>query len=349
MGAEKLSFASDYMVGAHPRVMERLVQTNLLETAGYGLDPFCEAAREKIRAACACPDAAVHFLVGGTQVNAVTLGALLRPYEGVIAPASGHIAQHEAGAIELGGHKVLILPHVNGKLMPVELRRYLEAFYADENHEHMVAPGVVCLSQPTEYGTLYSLRELRSIKELCKTYGLSLYIDGARLACALASSGNDVTLPELALLCDAFTIGGTKCGALFGEAVVIPDGKRLPHFFTVIKQHGALLAKGRLLGVQFDALFTGGLYEEIGRAEIETASALRAGLERRGVRLLYGSVTNQLFPVLENGFMERLSRRVDFSFWEKYDEKHTAVRFATSWATTMEDVEALLRAWDETA
>ncbi|MBR5382050.1 MAG: low specificity L-threonine aldolase [Oscillospiraceae bacterium] len=347
METEKLSFASDYMEGAHPRVMERLVQTNPVKTTGYGLDPFCEEARKKIRAACACPGAAVQFLVGGTQANAVTLGALLRPYEGVAAAGSGHISVHEAGAVELGGHKVLALPQVNGKLMPQELRRYLEAFYADENHEHMVFPGVVYLSQPTEFGTLYSLQELRAIKELCRTYGLRLYVDGARLACALGCPENDVTLPELAMLSDAFYIGGTKCGALFGEAVVIPDQKSLPHFFTVVKQHGALLAKGRLLGVQFDALFTDGLYEQIGRTTVENAAILRRGLEQRGVRLLYGSPTNQLFAVLENGFMERLSRKVDFAFWKKYDEKRTVVRLATSWATTKRDVEELLDVWDE--
>ena len=341
-GGDRLAFASDYMEGAHPRILGRLVETNLLKTAGYGLDPFSDAARTKIRTACAAPEADVFFLVGGTQTNAVMIDALLRPWQGVIAADSGHIAIHEAGAIEFGGHKVLTLPQINGKLAPAAVDACLSAWQKDENRDHMVMPGLVYLSQPTEFGTLYSREELAQISRLCREFGIPLYIDGARLAYALACPENNVMLPDLADLCDAFYIGGTKCGALFGEAVVIPKHDSLPHLFTMIKQHGALLAKGRIAGLQFDTLFTDNLYSEIGRTAINAAAKIRTALLRKGYRLAFPSPTNQLFPLLENRQAERLSEHIDMSFWERVDENHVIMRIATSWATRDEDISRLI-------
>lgn len=341
---DRLFFASDYQEGAHPAILQRLCEMNLNKCPGYGTDDYCASAREKIRAACACPDAAVHFLVGGTQTNAVVIGALLRSYQGVIAAESGHISVHEAGAIELGGHKVLALPHRLGKLDAGTIRDYCEAFRNDGNHDHMVMPGLVYLSQPTEFGTLYSRTELTAIRAVCREYGMPLYVDGARLAYALACPENDVSLPDLARLCDVFYIGGTKCGALFGEAVVLPDPALLPHFFTIVKQHGALLAKGFLLGVQFDTLFTDELYLRIGAPALRAADQMRDAFRNAPYRLAFDSPTNQVFVVLENELMERLSQSVSFSFWERFDETHTVVRFAASWATTQEETARLLDA-----
>ena len=341
---KKLSFASDYMKGAHPAILERLVQTNLTETAGYGHDPFSDAARQKIRRACGCPRAQVEFLVGGTQTNATVIDALLRSWQGVISAETGHIATHEAGAIEAGGHKVLTLPHTDGKLAPETVRAYLQCFHADANRDHMAAPGMVYISQPTEYGTLYSKKDLQDLREICDEYGIPLYLDGARLAYALACPENDVTLCDLAALCDVFYIGGTKCGALFGEAVVIPDPDRIPAFFTIIKQHGALLAKGRILGIQFDTLFTDGLYERIGQAAMAAAARIRTALAEKGYRQCFGSPTNQIFCIMENGQLEEFGRKVAYSFWEKYDDTHTVIRLATDWGTTEEETEALIRA-----
>ena len=341
---DKLYFGSDYQQGAHPAILRRLVDTNLDKHPGYGTDDCCAAAREKIRAACQCPDAAVHFLVGGTQTNATVIDALLRSYQGVIAPETGHISTHEAGAIEFGGHKVLTLPHQLGKLSAETIDSYCMAYWKDGNREHMVMPGMVYLSQPTEYGTLYSLRELTAIRQVCDKWSIPLYVDGARLAYALACPENDVTLADLARLCHVFYIGGTKCGALFGEAVVAPDPATLPHFFTIIKQHGALLAKGWLLGEQFDVLFTDGLYEALGRNAQETAGRLRQILSNYPTA--FPSPTNQVFILLENREMERLAEQVVFGYWEAYDESHTVVRLATSWATTeaeLDQLEAVLK------
>ena len=338
----RLSFASDYMEGAYPCILERLQQTNLLKTAGYGLDSFSESARSKIRECCAAPDADIFFLIGGTQTNAVIIDAFLRPWQGVIAPVSGHIAVHEAGAVEFGGHKVLALPQTDGKLSCEIIASCLSAWKEDENRNHMVMPGLVYLSQPTEFGTLYSRKELEHISRVCHDFGIPLYVDGARLAYALACPENDVTLPALAEFCDAFYIGGTKCGALFGEAVVIPKHNTLPHFFTIMKQHGALLAKGRIAGIQFDTLFSDGLYSEIGRIAIDSASRIRAALLEKGYCLAFPSPTNQLFPLLENRQAERLSEKVDMSFWERVDENHVIMRLATSWATRDDDVSHLI-------
>ena len=338
-----LYFASDYQEGAHPAVLRALVETNLEHTAGYGEDPYCRSAREKICRACGCPEAAVYFLVGGTQTNATVIDALLRSYEGVVAAETGHIATHEAGAIEFGGHKVLTLPGRDGKLDAGDLRGYLEANRADGNRDHMVHPALVYLSQPTELGTLYSLGELTEIHRACRDFGLRLYVDGARLSYALASGENDVTLEDLCRLTDVFYIGGTKCGALLGEAVVARDPGVLDHFFPIIKQHGALLAKGRVLGVQFDALFTDGLYESIGRSAVAAADRIRAALEKAGIPQAFVCSTNQVFPLLEDSRAEALQQQVAASFWEKPDSAHTILRLAASWATTEEEVAALER------
>ncbi|MBR0456088.1 MAG: aminotransferase class V-fold PLP-dependent enzyme [Firmicutes bacterium] len=339
---QKLSFASDYLEGAHPAILERLQETNFLKTQGYGLDPFSESARQKIRAACKCPKAEIHFLTGGTQANATVIDALLNNYQGVLSSNQGHISVHEAGAIELGGHKVLALPNKEGKIDPAVLRQWLVDFENDANHDHMVFPGMVYISHPTEFGTLYTLRELEEISSICKSYNLPLYMDGARLAYGLACAGNDVMLPDIARLCDVFYIGGTKCGALFGEAVVITRSNLIPHFFTIVKQHGALLAKGRITGLQFDTLFTNDLYFRIGKTAIDASERIRTWLKENGYRFRYDSPTNQLFVIMDNDKLEKLGESVEYSFWEKYDDAHTVIRFATSWATADEDVDVLI-------
>lgn len=336
-----ISFENDYSTGAHPRILEALAATNLEPASGYGSDRFCVSARERIRAACDDPTADVFFLVGGTQANAVTISALLGGHEGVIAADTGHIAVHEAGAIEATGHKVLTLPEHDGKLRAADVAAYLDTFYADASFDHMVFPGMVFIAHPSELGTLYSLAELEELSALCRRAGIPLYLDGARLAYGLAAPDTDVTLADIARLCDAFYIGGTKCGALCGEAVVFPRGGMPKHFLTHAKQHGALLAKGRLLGVQFDTLFTDGLYDEVGRHAIEAAAELRRILAEAGCTFFRESPTNQQFVVLENAQMEALAERVRFSFWERVDAHRTAVRFVTSWSTTPNDLAAL--------
>lgn len=335
-------FASDYTSGAHPAILKVLVETNPLKSPGYGADSFSDSARNKIRAACACPDAEVHFLVGGTQTNATAIDAMLLPYQGVIAADSGHISVHEAGAIERNGHKILTLPHKLGKIAAADIEQLVSDYNNDENRDHMVMPGMVYISHPTEYGTLYTRSELEDISRVCHANNLPLYLDGARLAYALAGPENDVTLKDLARFCDVFYIGGTKCGALFGEAVVITQKGSIPHFLTIMKQHGAVLAKGRLLGLQFDTFFTDDLYLHIGAAAISAANRIKAAFLHAGYRLLFDSPTNQIFVVLENTQMEVLAEKVQFSFWEKYDDTHTVVRLATSWATTEDEVNRLI-------
>jgi len=341
--APRASFTSDYMEGAHPAILQRLAETNLVKTEGYGLDPYSDSARKKIRTACQAPQADIHFLIGGTQANATVIDALLESYQGVLSSDQGHINVHEAGAIEMGGHKVLTLPNKNGKIDPADLVRLLEDFENDSNHDHMVFPGMVYISQPTESGTMYSLKELTQISGICRKWNLPLYLDGARLAYALACSENDVTLPDIARLCDVFYIGGTKCGALFGEAVVIPDPDLIPRFFTIVKQHGALLAKGRIAGIQFETLFTDDLYFRIGETAIRTSDRIRGWLKDHGFRFLIDSPTNQIIIVLDNMRLQRLAASADYSFWERVDDDHTAIRLATSWATTDEDVDLLLQ------
>lgn len=337
-----LSFSCDYNEGAHPLLLEKLIATNMEQVSGYGSDPYCESAKEKIKKACDCPDADVWFLVGGTQTNSTVIASMLKNHEGVISAKTGHIACHEAGAVEYTGHKVLEIPGHDGKIHGDELEDFIETFYNDESHEHMVFPGMVYISHPTEYGTLYTEAELKEISSICKKYELPLFLDGARLGYGLMSYQTDVTLPMLSKYCDVFYIGGTKVGALCGEAVVFTKNNTPKYFLNTIKQHGALLAKGRLLGIQFDTLFTDDLYFKISRHAIAMAEKLKEGFRKKGYHFLLDSPTNQQFVILENEEMERLRKHVDFSFWEKYDDTHTVVRFATSWATTPESIDALM-------
>ena len=337
-----LYFVNDYSEGAHEKVLQHLIDTNREQLPGYGTDHYCEEAKEKIKKACDCEDAEVFLLTGGTQTNQIVIDTMLQPYEGVVAAQTGHVSTHEAGAIEFTGHKVLTLPEKEGKISAADLKNLVETFYGDENHEHMVFPGMVYISHPTEYGTLYTKKELTALSAVCREYKLPLFVDGARLIYGLVSKETDVTLQDIAKLCDVFYIGGTKAGALCGEAVVFTGNSMPKHFLTRVKQHGALLAKGRLVGVQFDALFTDDLYLEAGRNAIETAAVLKKGLKEKGYQLYIDSPTNQQFVILENSRMEELKKEVQFSFWEKSDDTHTVVRFATSWATRMEDVDKLL-------
>ncbi len=336
-----VSFESDYINGAHPEIIKRLTETNLEPLSGYGMDPYCESAKEKIRLAVGLEDADVEFLVGGTQTNAVIISTMLTGYEGVIAATTGHVSLHEAGAIEYTGHKVLELPQVNGKLVPEELRRFLKRFWSDGNHDHMTFPGMVYLSHPTEYGTLYTKQELTEISDICHEYQIPLFLDGARLGYGLMSRDIDLTLRDIAGLCDVFYIGGTKVGALCGEAVVFTKDNKPKQFVTCIKQRGALLAKGRLLGIQFDTLFTDDLYFRISRHAIDMAEKLKEIIRSHGLSLLLDSPTNQQFVILENEQLKKLQQKVAFSFWESYDDTHTVVRLATSWSTTEEDLRAL--------
>lgn len=336
-----LFFENDYGEGAHPAVLAHLAETNMEHLSGYGVDPYCASAKEKILNACGCPEGDVFFLVGGTQTNAVVIGSLLRRHEGVVAANSGHVSVHEAGAIEYTGHKVLEIGQENGKINAGELRAYVERFYGDGNHEHMVFPGMVYISHPTEYGTLYTKAELEAISGVCRAWKIPLYVDGARLGYGLASEETDVTLEDMARYADVFYIGGTKVGALCGEAVVFPHGAPV-YFMTMVKQQGALLAKGRLLGVQFDALFTDNLYLQISKNAIQTADRLKQALKEKNYQLLLDSPTNQIFVILEDEKLEELKKHVRYSFWEKSDDTHTVIRLATSWATTMEDVEKLI-------
>ena len=336
-----ISFESDYIAGAHPKILERLSETNMEALIGYGEDKYCQMAEEKIKKACKRPDAKVHFLVGGTQTNQVVISSMLADYEGVIAATSGHISVHEGGAIEFTGHKVLTLQAIDGKLNAQDIDEYVTTFYNDGNHEHIVFPGMVYISHPTEYGTLYSKSELTAISNICKKHNIPLFLDGARLGYGLASRQTDVTLPDIAELCDVFYIGGTKVGALCGEAVVFTHNNTPKHFITKMKQRGALLAKGRLLGIQFDTLFTDNFYMEISRHAIEMAERLKSLLKEKGYRFYLESPTNQQFIILNNEQMSKLAQNVCFSFWEKYDDLHTIVRFATSWSTTDDDLKEL--------
>lgn len=338
-----LSFESDYTVGAHEKILSRMQELNMVQQKGYGGDGICESAKDKIRKACGCEEAQIHFLVGGTQTNSIVIASMLERYEGVVAAQTGHVSVHEAGAIEYTGHKVLEIPGHDGKIDAGELSGWLKTFWEDGNREHMVFPGMVYISHPTEYGTLYSLKELQEISGICKEYGIPLYLDGARLGYGLASAETDVSLPDIARYCDVFYIGGTKVGALFGEALVFTKKNMPKHFMTMVKQQGGLLAKGWLLGLQFDTLFTDGLYYEISKNAIDTAELIKKGFQEKGYELLIDSPTNQQFIIMENETIERLKSKVAFSFWGKYDESRTVVRFATSWATRREDAEELCR------
>ena len=335
-----VNFESDYIAGAHPKLMQRLLETNLEPGAGYGDDRWSRSAERKILDACGCPDGSVFFLSGGTQVNVVAISALLRPWEGVVTAETGHIHVHEAGGLEAIGCKLLLLPERDGKLTAAAVRELTETVLADENREHVVWPGVVYVTNPTEWGSLYTRRELEDIAAVCRQYGLRLYLDGARLAYGLASRAADLDLKTIAALCDAFYIGGTKCGALCGEALVFPHGAPA-HFANYTKKRLAMLAKGRVFGVQFDALFTDGLYWEIGRHGIEAAERLKEILRRHGLPMFRETPTNQQFVVLENEALVRLREQVAVSYWSRADETHTVVRLATSWSTTEADLETL--------
>lgn len=336
-----LSFETDYIQGAHPRLLERLATTNWEPQSGYGEDVYCAAAKEKIRAAFGCPEADVFFLVGGTQTNAVVIDTVLRAGEGVLAAENGHVAVHEAGAIEYTGHKVLPLPGHDGKVDAADVQAYLDKFYGDATWPHMVAPGMVYISHPSEFGTLYTKAELTALSQVCRRAGIPLFLDGARLGYGLMSRDTDVTAADIARLCDVFYVGGTKVGALCGEAVVFPRGDMPPRFLTLVKQHGALLAKGRLLGVQFDALFTDDLYWQISRRAIDMAEQLKTLFRNKGYPFARETPTNQQYILLEDARLAELQQGVVCSFWEKPDTTHTVVRFCTSWATTAEELRQL--------
>ena len=337
-------FNSDYLEGAHPALMAKLNETNMVQTVGYGEDEYCAAARVKIQNACQAPEADVHFLVGGTQTNTTVIAAVLRPWQGVLCAVSGHINCHEAGAIESTGHKVITLPTTNGKITAQQVQEYVEWHRNDESTEHIVQPGMVYISYPTEGGTLYSKAELTELYDVCRRYGLPLFIDGARLGYGVMADGADLTLPEIARLCDVFYIGGTKVGALFGEAAVFTKHNMPRYFSTIAKQHGALLAKGRLLGLQFDTLFTDDLYFRISKHAINMAMQIRDAFDARGLQFYLHSPTNLQFLIMENKAVRALQQKIAFHTWGKVDEEHSVARFATSWSTTQEDVDALIDA-----
>ena len=337
-------FQCDYNEGAHPRIMERLMETNFEQTVGYGEDHYCAAAREAVRKAVGREDVDVHFLVGGTQANATVISSILRPHQGVLCATTGHINVHETGAIEHSGHKVLAVEAENGLLSAESIREAVEAHYAEDGPEHMVQPGMVYVSFSSEVGTVYSLAQLKAVSDVCHEYGLPLFIDGARMGYGLASEGCDVTLADIAALADVFYLGGTKQGALFGEAVVIVNPSLKKDFRYFIKQNGGMLAKGRLLGIQFLTLFEDGLYFQLSEHAVSQAMRIRDAFESKGFGFLVQSPSNQQFPILDNATMERLSSDFLFSFWQKVDDTHSAVRFCTSWATRPEAVDALIAA-----
>lgn len=339
-----VSFESDYNNGVQPEILHRLIDTNDEQTSGYGNDPYCELAKEKIRHACQMGNAEIYFLIGGTQTNTTMIDALLAPGEGVIAADTAHINVHEAGAVEAFGHKVLTLPSSDTKLTVQQVADYMERFLADPSHEHEVQPGMVYITLPTEMGLVYSQKELGALYDVVRRYHLSLYVDGARLGYGLAAEDTDMTLPFLAHHCDAFYIGGTKVGAMFGEAVVFSQQQPPRGFFTTIKRHGALLAKGRMLGLQFDTLFTDDLYGRISRHAIDMAMRMKALFRKYGIKLAIDSPTNQQFVILTPGQQQRLAQSIVFEVWEQKDDKQLICRFVTSWATTDEDLTALEKA-----
>ncbi len=336
-----IRFDCDYLEGAHPLILERLLQTNMEQTVGYGCDPYCENAAKLIKKACGRDDCDVHFLVGGTQTNTTVISAVLRPHQGVICAHTGHINVHESGAIESTGHKVISLSAENGKITAKQIEDCRNAHWNDECHEHMVQPAMVYISQSTEQGTVYTKSELEEIYSVCRKYGLILYIDGARLGYALACDECDMTLADIASNCDAFYIGGTKVGALFGEALVINDSNLKKDFRYFIKQKGGLLAKGRLLGIQFETLFENGLYFEISAHAIECAKKIKEIFVNHGCDFLSDSATNQQFPILTNAEINELRKDFSFETWCAIDNEKSAVRFCSSWATTDENIKAL--------
>ena len=342
-----IRFNCDYLEGAHPRILEKMLETNFVQTPGYGEDEYCERAREIIKEKCGTPDAYVQFLVGGTQTNLTVIALILRPYQGVLSASTGHINVHETGAIEATGHKVLALPSETGKITAAQVQEFYDAHWADESHEHIVQPGMVYISHPTENGTLYTKEELKALYETCQKLGLPVFLDGARLGYGLMSEGSDLNWEEIAAYTDVFYIGGTKVGALFGEAVVITNPALTKDFRYMIKQRGGMLAKGRLLGIQFMTLLEDGLYEEIAGKAVKQAMRLKEAFLEKGYPLLYDSYTNQQYPIMSNSQLEQLREKYSFEMWEKLDEEYSAVRFCTSWATKDEDVESLIVDLDE--
>lgn len=338
-----LNFSCDYLQGCHPKILEKLIETNKELTSGYGTDQYSSSAKNKILQRCGCPNGEVFLLVGGTQTNAIVIKSLLKSYQGVIAADTGHITVHEAGAIEMGGHKILSIPNSEGKITALDVLRICEGYYNDENHEHMVMPGMVYISFPTEVGTLYSKKELESLSEVCKKYNLPLFLDGARLGYGLEAFDNDLTIEDIARLTDVFYIGGTKVGALFGEALVFPKANLIPGFFSIIKQNGALLAKGRMLGLQFDTLFTDNLYFEISKNAIEKAEILKKALKDNGYKFYIDSPTNQIFIVMNKEKLNILKQKIIYSFWENLSDGNVVIRITTSWSTTNQEVEELLK------
>lgn len=337
-----IRLACDYQEGCLPAILERLQETNLVPAPGYGEDEFSENARRLIREACRAPEARVFFLEGGTQTNSIAIHAILAGYEGVLSAESGHIAVHEAGALEARGHKVITLPQKDGKISAASIEKWMEAFLRDTSKDHVVQPGMVYISQPTEFGTLYSLAELEDISAVCCRYGLPLFIDGARMAYGLASEANDAGLSDIARLADVFYIGGTKCGALIGEALVVTNPALMKHFFTLQKQQGAVLAKGRLLGINFEVLMSGTTYVDAGRHGVELAQKIRAALLEKGYELYVDSRTNQIFAWLTDEDLKHIGEKAAISIWERRDDGKTLCRFCTSWATREEDVDAVI-------
>ncbi|MGN1193304.1 MAG: threonine aldolase family protein [Dorea sp.] len=338
-----IRFQCDYAEGAHPSILKKLEETNFDQTAGYGMDPYCDSARERIKKLCNNENVDVHFLVGGTQTNFTVISSVLRPYQGVIAAHTGHINVHETGAVEATGHKVLPILSEDGKITAAQVREMCNAHWDDADHEHMVQPGMVYISHPTENGTLYHQEELQALYDTCREFDLPLFLDGARLGYGLMSEASDLTLEDIARFTDVFYIGGTKVGALFGEAVVITKPELKRDFRYMIKRSGGMLAKGRLLGIQFDILFAEGLYFEISKHADDLAMRLKEAFIKKGYPLRYDSYTNQQFPILPDEHLEKLKGKYAYGFWEKIDDAHSAVRFCTSWATREEAVEELIR------
>lgn len=337
-----IRFECDYLEGAHPKILELLYSTNLEQTPGYGTDVYCEKARTIIREKCGMPDCDVHFLVGGTQTNTTVIASILRPHQGVLCADTGHINVHETGAIESTGHKVLSIHSDDGKLTAQNIVDTYNSHFSDVTAEHMVQPGMVYISHPTENGTIYTKSELEEISSVCRKFSLPLFLDGARLGYGLTAEGSDLNFSDIASLCDVFYIGGTKAGALFGEAVVITNPALKKDFRYFIKQKGGMLAKGRLLGIQFLALLEDDLYFHITRHANILALKIRDAFRKKGCSFRYESVTNQQFPIIPDTYLEKLKEKYTFSFWEKSDSEHTAVRFCTSWATKEEDVDRLV-------
>ena len=338
-----IRFQCDYAEGAHPAILEKLIETNFDQTVGYGLDPYCDSARAKIKAACNAPDADVHFLVGGTQANFTVISSILRPHQGALSANTGHINVHETGAIEATGHKVLPLYSENGKITAAQVREAYDVHWNDPDHEHVVQPGMVYISHPTENGTLYEKDELAALCETCQELGLPLFLDGARLGYGVMSEAATLTLEDVAKYTDVFYIGGTKVGAMFGEAVVITNPALKRDFRYMIKQNGGMLAKGRLLGIQFDVLFTDDLYFKVAKHADDLAMRLKKAFVEKGYELRYDSYTNQQFPILPDEHVNILKEKYSFAIWEKVSETHSALRFCTSWATKEESVDSLIK------